>query len=217
MIVLGMHHSGTSILAEVLHRHGVFMHANMRHYESKFFTRRVNNEVIMGGGAGWAGSPIMTLDEVLSKLDEARALVDAEAYRRYVKGGYDGRSRWGFKDPRTCVTLPLHLDLFPNAQLLHIVRDGDRVADSLARSRKKGVGVKPDRAFWKELWRQHVERAREFGRRHGRYYEFRYEDLTEHPVDTSRTIFDYLELPFTGGAGEFVKERIRPASEAASL
>ena len=216
VIVLGMHHSGTSILAEVLHRHGVFMHANMRHFESRFFTSTVNNRAVMGGGGNWAANPIMPVDAVLAKLDDVRKLIEKKAYRRYADAGYDGRSRWGFKDPRTCVVLPLYLKLYPNARLLHIVRDEEDVASSLARSNKKGVGVKPDPAFWAELWRQHVGRAREYGRRHPHYYEFRYEDFCQRPVEVARPIFAYLELPFSAAAERFVRQNVHADKQTAS-
>ena len=211
VIVLGMHHSGTSILAEVLHRHGVFMHANMGHFESRFFTSTVNNRAVMGGGGNWAANPIMPVAAVLAKLDDVRKLIDKKAYSRYGEAGYDGTSPWGFKDPRTCVVLPLYLKLFPNARLLHIVRDEKDVASSLARSNKRGVGVKADPAFWADLWRQHVGRARELGRRHQRYYEFRYEDFCRRPVETARPIFKFLDLPFSSAAETFVQRNVQAA------
>jgi len=213
VIVLGMHHSGTSIVAEILHRNGVFMQANMGHYESKFFTRAVNDELIMGGGANWAAVPIMPAGDVMAKLAVARDLIERKAYKRYVQAGYDGESRWGFKDPRTCVVLPLYLEVFPKAQLLHIVRDGDDVAGSLAASEKQAVGVNPDRPYWKDLWRQHVDRAREYGCRHHAYYELRYEDLCERPVEVMRPVFDYLRLPFTSATEQFLIENVRPRTD----
>lgn len=209
VIVLGMHHSGTSILTEVLHRHGIFMHANMQHYESRFFTTTVDNEALMGGDGRWANSPIMSVAEVMAKVDVARALIDQEAYQRYVSDGYDGSSRWGFKDPRTCVLLPLYLAVFPHAQLLHIIRNGDDVAKSLARSRKKGVGRNLDRSHWKDLWRQHVDRAREYGRKHARYYEFRYEEFAKQPVVVTRLIFEYLNLELSPAAKTFLRDNVK--------
>ena len=208
VIVLGMHHSGTSILAEVLHRHGVFMQANMPHHESKFFTLEINDRMIMGGGDNWAQNPIMSVAEVMAKLDEVRGRIAQKAYKKYLEAGYDGRSRWGFKDPRTCVTLPLYLEIFPNAQLLHIIRNENDVAASLAASNKKGLGMKSDLEFWKVLQRQHAGRAREYGRKHKHYYEFRYEHFCLHPVEVTQAVFKYLRLEFTGAAERFLREEI---------
>ena len=208
VIVLGMHHSGTSILAEVLHRSGVFMQANMPHHESKFFTVEINDKLIMGGGDNWARQPIMPVSEAMAKLDEVRARIQKRAYKKYFEAGYDGHSRWGFKDPRTCVTLPLFLEIFPEAQLLHIIRQEDDVAASLAANDKKGVGVKSDLNFWRELQRQYVARACEFGQRHKFYSEFRYEDFCRQPLEIMEAVFKYLNLPFPEATAAFLREKI---------
>ncbi len=208
VIVLGMHHSGTSILAEVLHRNGVFMQANMHHHESKFFTREINDELIMGGGAAWAQLPLMPVAEVMAKRDLVQSVIDRKAQRKYVEAGYDGESRWGFKDPRTCVTLPLFLEIFPNAQLLHIIRNEDDVAASLAANFKEGLGRQTDREFWKELQRQYVARAHEFGRGHASYYEFQYEDFCRRPIALAQTLFQFIHVPFTDVAAQFLEENI---------
>lgn len=208
VILLGMHNSGTSIFAEVLHRHGVFMHANMDHFESRFFTLRLNRDVIMGGARdGWARVPIMSVDEVMAKLERARREIEKKAKKKYVRSGYDGHGMWGFKDPRTCVTLPLYLEIFPRARLLHIVRQEADVAESLAGGRKQGVGVLEDREHWRVLYRQYVERVREFGV--GRdYHEFAYEDFCRSPIDVTKPIFDRLDLPFTPELEDFLRERV---------
>jgi len=207
VLLLGMHHSGTSIVAEVLHRHGVFMAADMGHHESRFFVE-LDDRLVMGGGAAWARDPILPVDDVLAKVDPARHAVEAGGMRSYRSAGYDGTSRWGFKDPRACVTLPLLLELFPRAQLVHVVRDENDVAASLARSEKAGLGQLDDRDHWVSLQRQHVARAREYGSRHGDYQEFAYEDFCRAPAEVTRPVFDRLGLPWTPEVERFLTERI---------
>lgn len=208
VIILGMHHSGTSILAEILHRHGVFMHPTMPHYESKFFTRDINDRFIMGGGANWANNPPISVAEVMSKAEAVRARIDKHAYTKYCSAGYDGSSRWGFKDPRTCIVLPLYLELFPRAQLVHIIRDVDDVAASLAVSRKAAVGLEPNRAYWKALHQQYVDRARAFGKEHPQYYELGYEELCRQPIEVMREVFTYLGCTFDQKVRRFLQQRL---------
>lgn len=208
IILLGMHHSGTSIFAEVLDSHGVFMHANWNHHESKLFTRDINNEMVMGGGAGWIRDPIMPVEEVMTHLEEVRENLEVRMLKKFLRDGYDGVSPWGWKDPRTCVTLPLFLELFPKARLIHIIRDEADVAESLSSRKKKGVGLITDRELWKRLHRQHVARAREYGQKHGDYYEFSYEEWCLKPVEITRPIFEHLELPFTAELEEFLMTKI---------
>lgn len=207
VIVLGMHHSGTSILAEILHKSGVFMQADMRHHESKFFVE-INDEMIMGGGGNWAKLPIMTVAEVMSKRDTVQRRIEKKAMQKYLATGYDGGSRWGFKDPRTCVTLPLYLEIFPNAHLLHIVRNENDVAVSLSTNTKKGVGRNSDPGFWKELQRQYVARARTLGQRHKFYHEFHYEDFCLHSPEVIRRVFEFLNLPFAAVTEKFLQDNI---------
>lgn len=208
VIVLGMHHSGTSIFAEVLHRSGIFMQANMHHHESKFFTREVNDRLVMGGNGNWARLPIMPVAEVMQHERTVRDYIEKKAYKKYRAAGYDGVSRWGFKDPRTCVTLPLFMRLFPNAQLVHILRNAEDVARSLAARNKQDLGVVQDLAFWKELRRQYIERVFEFGRAHPGYYEFHYEDFCHHPVEEMEKVFAFLNQPLPDETIEFLRERI---------
>ena len=207
VIVLGMHHSGTSILAEILHRFGVFMQANMHHHESKFFVD-LNDRVIMGGGANWARNPIMPVDEVLARRELVAKRLAKQGLIKYLDAGYDGTSRWGFKDPRTCVTLPLFVELYPNARYLHIIRNEEDVATSLAASDKRALGIEPEREFWKVLQRQHVARVREYGARQRFYHEFAYEDFCRQPIEIMQEVYRFLELPFTAELEAFLKSRI---------
>jgi hypothetical protein len=45
---------------------------------------------------------------------------------------------WGWKDPRNSITLPVWLKLFPDARVIHIVRNGVDVAESLYRRQQRG-------------------------------------------------------------------------------
>lgn len=208
VILLGMHHSGTSIFSEVLDSHGVFMHANWNHHESKLFTRDINNEMVMGGGAGWVRDPIMPVEEVLTHTAAVRDVLERKARKKFLRDGYDGVSPWGWKDPRTCVLLPLYLEIFPKARLVHIVRNEDDVAASLSARKKKGVGHITDRELWKRLHRQHVARARQYGEKHGDYYEFSYEEWCMDPAGITKPIFDHLQLPFTEELRDFLMAKI---------
>ncbi len=212
VILLGMHHSGTSILAEFLHRFGVFMNPSMGHHESRFFTLEVNDTLVLGGGDAWTRDPILSVEQVMAKLDEVRSVIESRAAAEYHEGKYDGHSPWGFKDPRTCVTLPLYREIFPNARLLHIVRGEADVAESIATNHVKkvaGVARLQDREHWRSLHRQHVARVREYGPRWSVFYEFRYEDFCRHPVDVAREVFKQLELPVTQTAEEWLVNTIR--------
>jgi hypothetical protein len=209
VIVLGMHHSGTGILARILHENGVFMHADMAHYESRFFSIEVNDRLLLGSGDAWARTPIAPVKEIMLRVDDAKALIAAKGLRRYARAGYDGGSPWGFKDPRVCVLLPLYMELYPEARLIHIVRTEDDVAASLARAKKSGAGRITDPEHWRALRTQYVARALAYGRRHSHYHELQYEELCSDPEGTGRPLLAYLGIPFTDATAAYLRATVR--------
>jgi len=46
VLVAGMHNSGTSMLSVILHYNGIFMQANVDHFESHFFSYCINDQFI---------------------------------------------------------------------------------------------------------------------------------------------------------------------------
>lgn len=198
ILVVGMHNSGTSILAEILHESGVFLGANMNHHESHFFSIFVNDLLIMGGREHWAKLPIMSVKEVMSFRDTIGPFIKNHWIADYLQWGYDGVSPWGIKDPRLCVLLPLYLEAFPEAKVVHIRRNPDDVAASLCEKRKRGVGQLDNFAHWKQLCLEYVGRVTDCAPRCHVYHELNYEDFCTSSEATTRDLFGALGLPFTG-------------------
>lgn len=169
---------------------------NATQCESHFFSNYINDELLMGGGSNWANYPILSVEEVMSFRDTVGKFMLDQWRIDLMQWGYDGVSPWGIKDARTCVLLPLYLDLFPNSKILFIRRDPDDIAASLAHREKPGVGVHRDPEHWKKLTLAHFERVETFGRAHRWFFEVNYADLCLHPVREGRRIHEYLELPF---------------------
>lgn len=143
VIVIGMHRSGTSLVSRMLDDAGLFVGRDLQaDHESEFFIR-LNQFALRTAGAIWTQPwPIMDL----VGHDEGRRLV-TDYWRRSLAGprvakylGPKGlapgalarQSRpWGWKDPRNSLTLPLWLDLFPEARVVQVDRHGLDVARSL--------------------------------------------------------------------------------------
>jgi len=144
VILLGMHRSGTSLIARLLDELGLFQgHTLQDDHESTHFLD-VNDRMLLRIGAAWDNPAPMRsfLEDDRARLYTARCL-SADLQSRHLKG-YLGLKRylqlrslqkldqaWGWKDPRTVFTLPAWLELFPQAKLLYIVRNGVDVAASL--------------------------------------------------------------------------------------
>ena len=144
LIVIGMHRSGTRLLAQLLEKLGVFMGADQQADSESVTFMSINEGILHQCGAFW--SEPMSAHFLLSQPDVATGLADgvrATLARRIAE--YFGRSDWqveayapgrqsfGWKDPRNTFTLPVWRQVFPNARVIHIVRHGVDVAASLAR------------------------------------------------------------------------------------
>jgi hypothetical protein len=153
--VLGMHRSGTSALVGSLQRHGLFLGAHSTH--NKYNLRgnrenrailRLHEDLLRHSGGSWHAPPA-AVSWTDAHLDRARAILREHA----------GRPLWGFKDPRTLLTLAGWEQLAPDVELVGIFRHPARVARSLA-SRPELPVEDPI-----GLWRTYNQRLLELQRR----------------------------------------------------
>ena len=113
-----------------------------------------------------------------------------------------GKPRWGDKTPMYMRHLELLDGLLPDAQYVHLIRDGRDAALSFLQmpegtfTRTWSHPTTPEQFAC--LWRKEVGDARSLGRRVGasRYYEVRYEDLVAEPETTVRAICTFAAIPF---------------------
>lgn len=144
VIVIGMHRSGTTMIAQMLEALGLFLGRKTdQNWEALFF-QRLNTWLLTQSGGAWDHpEPIRHL----LACPEVRELV--VRHLRFVMGtpgiaaylGWGGYLRyrslyrvdvpWGWKDPRNTFTLPMWLHLFPDARVVHVYRHGVDVAQSL--------------------------------------------------------------------------------------
>ncbi len=120
-VVLGMHKSGTTLVAEILHRAGIAMVEAVPEdsdYDHRFYFERAEvvaiNKELLGGDA-------YSLDTALLQpqlRDEALRQRIANLVAALESAGTD----WGFKDPRTCLTWPLWRELLPPHRLVCVYR-----------------------------------------------------------------------------------------------
>ena len=160
IIIIGMHRSGTSFLTGMLEGAGVWIgDGNGELNESKFFLD-LNEDMLGQTGGSWEyPQPIKHLlnDQTLRtlKVNYLRELVQSRAIRNFLgpkryrkeKNLFAMTAPWGWKDPRNTFTLPIWLDLFPSAKVIHITRHGVDVANSLVTRREKEIKRAKKRAI----------------------------------------------------------------------
>lgn len=138
VIITGMHRSGTSLAAEMLHRAGLYLgkqtdwlpadDANPQGYfeHREFF--RLNEEILLKGEGSWKRPP--HLEPGWEKKDE---YVEMQAQVKSLLKDLAVRFPWGFKDPRLSVLLPFYRPLLPDMKLVFCLRDPEEICASLKR------------------------------------------------------------------------------------
>lgn len=103
---------------------------------------------------------------------------------------------WGDKTPYYSLHIPLILKMFPDARILHIIRDGRDCALSML---ERGKDLDIHNIFHAaSIWKQYVDAGQTAGRMldSGQYYEFRYEDLLLSQLDVVSGICGFLGEDF---------------------
>jgi hypothetical protein len=108
-----------------------------------------------------------------------------------------GTIRWGDKTPLYVQHMPQITAIFPEAQFIHMIRDG---RDAALSARAKWGSSKPymDLSYLLRNWVRNVQTGRTAGRRLGsqRYHEVRYEALLSDAEDTLEGVCCYLGEPY---------------------
>lgn len=99
---------------------------------------------------------------------------------------------WGEHSPKYAAFIPILIDLFPRAKIIHIIRDGRDNAQSL--NRRFGQNIYRSIFQWKKLVRK--ARADGFAAGVERYFEIKYEDLTNSPEYYMKKICSFLDVTF---------------------
>ena len=139
------------------------------------------------------------------KADDVRARVVSECrnagdFLRLVMEGIvreQGVCRWADNTPLHLLYIPEIKKSFPNAKIVHIIRDGRDVAVSLNRlgwCHRFPWDAKHSLAISGLYWQWLVSKGREYGRRLDAtdYLELRYEELVQHPQQTMKRLSGFI-------------------------
>lgn len=135
VVVLGMHASGTSMVSHILIKMGVRMGKEFTGpvkgvptWEDKEFML-LNAHILNQAGGDWSHPPSPT--RLLSLTDDVQRRVDNLVSARDLEAEELGLECWGFKDPRSCLTIPLIAPYLLNPYYIRVVRNPLRTAQSL--------------------------------------------------------------------------------------
>lgn len=191
--VLGMHRSGTSLVAGLLGILGVNLGpeeellpplpANPKGYHELAELVEINDAILAAFGGAWDRLPVLPPGwQESARLDRLR-----ERARLGLGRWFSSSDLWGWKDPRTCVTLPFWQRLVPGLRYVICVRNPVDVANSLRA--REGDGHSWERGV--EDWLRHVSLALAHTSTRPRLV-LHYEDFFPDPSEQLRRLARFL-------------------------
>ena len=122
-----------------------FADYNRKGNQENLEIRALNDAVLEANGGAWDNPVnVLTWTEAQARQRD-RIVAQFEAL---------GAARWGFKDPRTVVTLPFWRDRIPTLKLIGTVRHPVLVAKSLAASNAPGLPTARGLLLWEQYNRR---------------------------------------------------------------
>ncbi|GAA0551578.1 sulfotransferase family protein [Actinomadura livida] len=204
IFIIGCPRSGTTLLQQMLHSHPrIAFPSETRFVHTSYEVRQTFGDLELAENrrrlAEWIVKGKDTKFHVL-KLDADRTIEEivqapptlgsalATVFRAYARE--HGKPRWGDKRPSYFRRVPMLQRMFPDAQFVHLVRDGRDAVSSL----KKMPWYHGDTFSAALTWREAVDTGKCLARRLGpeTFYEFRYEDLVAEPENSLRRLCAFL-------------------------
>lgn len=184
VIVLGMHRSGTSALAGLLHTNGINMGKKLLgpkpenpkgFFEDKTIIK-LNDEIL-----SYNNYKVTSWSEKLPSIITCSSNLKLKL-SNYIKNRNE--NIWGWKDPRTCITFPIWKTIIGKKEykVITIKRDIEAVAKSLYKRNNCSIeqGMKVARAYNKKISKIHKS------------LNISYENLINNTEDTVNKISEYL-------------------------
>jgi len=247
IIIIGMHRSGTGMLTLLLEELCLFIGKEKEENNEALFFFRINEWLLHQCGAAWDHpQPLYRLlsnfelrtyaADYIRFLMKSPHVISFLGWNKYrlCRTPQNLNISWGWKDPRNTYTLPLWLDIFPNAKVIHIHRHGVDVARSLKvrhernlerinaskRLQKLFYWLRP-KSLWLSprcaslegglsLWEEYVRQGRMHLDHLGeRAMEVRYEDFLAKPQECLKSLCRFCNLPVKETAVEEVAKKVR--------
>jgi hypothetical protein len=225
VLLVGCPRSGTTLLSVILHAHPriamppetrflfpVYRRRNSFGDLTEVKNRRRLARRITGRGSRFAQLGLDRRTVIREIVNGAPTVGSAMAivWREFARSR--GKERWGEKRPLYWQQMDWLMRLFPDAQVVHLIRDPRACVASM-------LGVKWWRGGFQSAlttWALSDRELRRFGERapQGSYYALRFEDLLTEPRDELAKLckflgedFDEAMLEFAGAASDIVPER----------
>ena len=150
-----------------------------------------------------------SITQQLHKLD-VKSMPEVFSGIFQINAEAEGKTRWGDKTPYYVLHLDTILEMFPNAQIVHLIRDGRDCALSMLERKWDLKIFNIYHAAY--TWNKYVLTGESFGQKNPeRYYKIYYEDILNSPEKTLMDLCQFLNIKFntqvinfkkSGGSGD---------------
>lgn len=191
LIVVGMHRSGTSVLARLLNLMGAYFgvegigtganEENPKGFWERRDVRALNDRMLHSVGCDW--NRVSRFDA--SKIPTA-SLAEFEKRASQIVLSMDANRPWFIKEPRLCLLLPLWRRVMESPLCIHILRHPLEVAASLMT--RNQIPIPAGLALW-----EFYNRSALAGMEGLENFVVRHRDLMDRPVETVAETFEQLK------------------------
>ena len=215
IFIVGVHRSGTTLLRYMLNSNPRIHIPPESDFIPNFFGRKPTESLSDKRIAHilnviftryrfvreWQGEPPDLVQFIDSMPDRTPAAFLDTLYCAYAS--QNNADRWGDKTPIYSSYIDLISKIFPQAQFIHLIRDGRDVALSMLETwGPKDFHI--DILFTARNWVNRTSRARNAGHQLGpdQYYELRYENLVQDPERELRPLCEFLNEAYIAAMAE---------------
>jgi len=201
IFIVGCPRSGTNLLRDLLRSHPHLAFPGESHFIPELYegygnpknereARRLAARILR---VNWVRAWGLRLDPSAFAGDRSFREVVSRIYEEWAR--MQNKTRWGDKTPHYVTKIPVLLQIFPSAKIIHIYRDGRDVALSWLRMRFGPRNLFAAARAWKAM----VSTGRRVRATSPleTYLEVRYESLLGHPQEAMKRVCMFIGEPFT--------------------
>lgn len=203
VFIVGCARSGTTLLRLILNRHPNIaipeetwyypqLYKELLQYEGDNWRERVNNRILELNQKHYPALKSKQLEKSLESVEWGEVPKIISTVNREF-ANRENKPRWGDKTPGYTLHLPLLKKLFPQAKIIHIIRDARDVVSSILNHWEVG----PQTINFIETvcyWKKQVNTGRKdgLGLYGNNYKEVKYEELVVNPKSVVSDICEFI-------------------------
>lgn len=213
IIVAGMHRSGTTLLASLLEKCGVFMGMEQTGNRESVFFQNLNKDALDMLGCNWYCLDMLPeTEKFYSHYQWLHDFMEKRLKSSLINEHFgcddmalcEKINLWGWKDPRNSLLLPMWHRIFPDAIVLNIYRDGRDVALSLLtrelKREKGGAFLNKDEMTLRyisyfKLWEAYIKKIQEAIVCFKKSCTLQYERLISNPGGEMERLISAMDIP----------------------